>query len=384
MSFLKNLKNRINSDEYLKKALIIFLVIKIILFIVGTAGQFIPEELTNRQHRSDNILLNPWTQYDAIAYVDIAQNGYNQDFAEGRGNYGWYPFFPMLILLLSFLGYYASGFIISNTTSIIAVIILYDLVKDEFGDKTAYKTVILLSLFPTAYFFNAIYTESIFLLGTLAFFWFMKKERYLEAGIVGFFTAMARTQGVVLFLPALYMYYKKYNLKLNKNLLPLLLIPLGLGVFLLYHFLITGDAFIQFKTHLDFQRSITLPTDAIVHSISVLMETIALSDIKGAFYQSFNLFTLGFFGILLYYTYRYVNKEYFLYFLVSFIIPLLSARLEAITRFYLVLFPAFIALTIIEKKNPLLIKILYIGFAVLLVLFTLRHVNEDLFLSGII
>src|SRR3989338_2261009 len=372
-------------DGNFREALKIFLAVKIILIVVAAAAQFIPHEYTNRQDRAD-FLINGWAQYDAAAYVDIAMNGYNQAFAEGRGNYGWFPFYPLLILLLSFIGFYEAGFIISNVLSVMAMAVTYLLVKDEFGTDRAYETVLLMSLFPTAYFFNAVYTESLFLLETAAFFWFMGKGRYLEGSLAGFFAALTRMQGTLLVLPALLIYYMQRVRKQGKHGLDalwLLLIPTGMAVFMGYQFLVTGNAFAQFQTQLEFQRHLSLPTDAIMNGIGGLMQGIAASDISGTFYNSFNLFMLAFFAGLLWLSYKKLRPEYTLYFAVSLLLPLLSARLEAISRFYLAIFPAFIALSLVSKEKRPYLMALYAAFAVLLVLFTIRHANEDILLSAI-
>ena len=79
-----------------------------------------------------------------------------------------------------------------------------------------------------------------------------------------------------------------------------------------------------------------------------------------------------------------MKPEYTIYFAVSLILPLLSARLEAISRFYLVIFPAFIMLSLVSKGKRLPLAALYAVFVVLMILFTIRHANEDIFLSAIL
>ena len=84
-------------DGNFRKAIALFVAVKIILLLVAASSQLIPAGLTQRQERDGNMFINPWAQYDAAAYVDIAMNGYNAAFAEGRGNYGWFPLYPLMI-----------------------------------------------------------------------------------------------------------------------------------------------------------------------------------------------------------------------------------------------------------------------------------------------
>src|SRR3989338_6884277 len=138
MDFLKVFR-----DPELKRILVIFLILKIVIISVGLAAHvLIPAEYAKRQAVTDNVLLNPWAQYDGQAYLDIARNGYNSQFLNGASNYGWYPLYPLLIRIFSSIGYEMAAFLISNIASFFAVVFLYLLLKDEFNKSAARKTII--------------------------------------------------------------------------------------------------------------------------------------------------------------------------------------------------------------------------------------------------
>ena len=193
-------------DKTFRRVITIFIIAKILVITTGFLAHYlIPVESTNRQIRSDNIFLNPWAQYDAGAYLDIAENGYNMEY-NGTGNYSWYPLYPLMIIMLGFLGYPLAAFLISNVFSLLAIIVLYLLIKKEFGPEITEKTVFYLLLFPTAYFFTAMYTESLFLFLAVAMFYFARQDKWLLVGTLGFMISLSRMQGALLFIPMLYMY----------------------------------------------------------------------------------------------------------------------------------------------------------------------------------
>ena len=105
------------------KIIAVFIVYKIIVISIAYMSYaIIPEELTRRKH-SDTPLLDPFAQLDARAYLDIAKNGYNAEF-NGTSNYGWYPLYPMLIMVFSFIGYELAAVLIANIFSFAAVLLI--------------------------------------------------------------------------------------------------------------------------------------------------------------------------------------------------------------------------------------------------------------------
>ena len=93
--------------------------------------------------------------------------------------------------------------------------------------------------------------ESLFLLLTVASYYFAKSERWWLAGICGALASVTRTSGILL-LPALaVLFWETYRPALQlrnartwrKEALALLLVPLGLFAFMIYLHFLTGNAF---------------------------------------------------------------------------------------------------------------------------------------------
>jgi Gpi18-like mannosyltransferase len=233
---------KVLKDSTFRKVLIIFVIEKILILAVGfMAFYLVPADISYKDNVTDNIFLNPWAQIDSQSYLDIAKNGYNAQFGLA-GNYGWYPFYPFLIRIFSFIGVELAAFMISNIASFLAVVVVYLIIKEEFGNRIAGRSVFYILFFPSAYFLTAMYTEPLFLLLASSMFYFARKENWVYVGLLGFLISMTRMQGILMFFPMLYLFYIKH--KFSPKILLLLLIPLGLFSFMLYQHAITGDMFI--------------------------------------------------------------------------------------------------------------------------------------------
>jgi hypothetical protein len=102
----------------------------------------------------------------------------------------------------------------------------------------------VVTLHPYAIYGNAGYTEPLFLLLTCTFFYWLRRD-VLVAGLAGCLLACTRIVGVfaaLSYLAAAVAPWKKDRTRRDRIVLGLLLIPAGLGAFLLYLHGLSGDA----------------------------------------------------------------------------------------------------------------------------------------------
>jgi hypothetical protein len=184
-------------------------------------------------------LAQSWMQWDAEHYQNIALYGYT--FQNVRWpNIAFFPLYPLLIrLLLPITGNNVTiaALLVSNLALFAAVLLLYDLLARDFDRKVAYRTVLLLLLFPTSFYFVAGYTESLALALTVAALWAMRRERWWLAGTAGFFLALTRVPGVMIAPVLAVAYLQRRNWRwrsIRPDFLAIILPPLGLGLFMLY------------------------------------------------------------------------------------------------------------------------------------------------------
>ena len=143
-----------------------------------------------------------WARWDSVWFLRIAEHGYNA--ATGAAS-AFYPLYPATVAVLgrAFFGHYVlAGIVISLAASFCAFLLLYELAEERLGADGARRAVLYLALFPFALFFQAVYSESLYLLLTVAAFVLAERRRYPAAGAVAGLALLTRPTGIAL-LPAL-------------------------------------------------------------------------------------------------------------------------------------------------------------------------------------
>lgn len=282
------------------------------------------------------LVLGVWQRFDTLWYLKIATQGYSPE----DGSTVYFPLYPLLIraggkILLG--NHLLAALIISNLAYIGLLFYLYRLTTLLFEEETARRTASYLAIFPTAFFFLAGYTESLFLLLTLAAFFYAHQRRWWLTGILGFLASLARLQGVILILPLLYLYFTSER-RLRPALLALFLIPLGSASFLLYQNSLGAPLFEAYQSHLHAQ--FVLPWDNIIATLKAILSP------EGSFIDVVNLIMTFLFLAMTIISFRALPLTYSLYMALT-IFALLLRRttiqpLVSMSRYLLTLFPAFI------------------------------------------
>lgn len=111
-------------------------------------------------------VVKPHSRWDSNWYLDIARRGYHTDKDLTRSNVVFFPLYPLLIKVgaIIFLGNFIfSGWVLSMLFLVLGCVYLFKLARDFHKEADPFVAVILLLIFPTAFFLNAIYTEALFL-----------------------------------------------------------------------------------------------------------------------------------------------------------------------------------------------------------------------------
>lgn len=201
-------------------------------------------------------LFNNWLKWDAQHYIRISE-GYTS-YVE-QGEYPTIVFFPLYSYLLKFVRFIipnpvAAGVVLSSVLSSFACVYIFKLVCLDYSRNTAKLTVLLMCLFPFGFFYGAVMSESAFLLTTVMALYYARKNKWILAGVCGFFAALSRSLGVFLVFP-LFVHLleetkllgnlknKKTWLTAIKNGVWLLLLPLATVLYLYINYNIAGDPF---------------------------------------------------------------------------------------------------------------------------------------------
>lgn len=207
-----------------RHSLIIFLALRLFLSgwaIVSLQLSPLPEETNERIRPYLNqpildegvagLLLGPWQRFDALHYTRIAAEGY----AHPEDSV-FPPLFPLAIWALgglfggSHAAHMAAGILISNAALLGLLILLHKLGSDLLGPEHAPRLLLYFALFPTGFFLFAPYSESLFLLLTLAALWLGYHDRLELAGLLGLLAALTRLTGWVLVVPLGYLFWRRY------------------------------------------------------------------------------------------------------------------------------------------------------------------------------
>jgi Gpi18-like mannosyltransferase len=144
-------------------------------------------------------------RWDTFFYYTIATDGYSWDAAAFRHyNVVFFPLYPVLMRWGgAALGGHplVAGLIISLVAYAGALVLLYRLALLELGDDYAWRVILLISTFPYALYFSAVYTESLFLLLTVGAFYAMRRGRLGWAALCGLAAGLTRPNGFWLALP---------------------------------------------------------------------------------------------------------------------------------------------------------------------------------------
>ena len=182
--------------------------------------------------------LYSWYHWDAPRYLTIASQGYiDQSYT------GFFPLYPTLVHTFSALLHrdiLLTGIILANLSFFAALVVFYRLIEQEFDPETAARSVLYLSIFPTALlFFNAYNASTLFFL-VITCFYLLRHSHWWLAGFVGLLAALTDFIGILLFIVFICEFLRQYIMthpqktQLTMGLLPLLaalLIPLGPGIY---------------------------------------------------------------------------------------------------------------------------------------------------------
>jgi hypothetical protein len=191
----------------LLSVLTVFLSARIILGLLATLVVYmIPEQVGQHEvsHQSVKVWLDVWARWDSEHYLDIARYGYGMR----PGLLSFYPLYPVLVAAAAGpLGddYVLAGTVVSSLCCYIALVYLYKLAAWEFRDnELAGRAVLYMAVYPTALFLFAVYTESLFLMVTIAAFYHARRGEWLAAGVAAALAGLTRLNGVLLVLPLAY------------------------------------------------------------------------------------------------------------------------------------------------------------------------------------
>lgn len=330
-----------------------FLLILVLLFAIhlvplGSLDRFLGGGPFN-YHIAPEIFA--WANFDGEHYLSIAIFGY-KEFEQA-----FFPVYPMIISFFAkpisstffslLLNSTLVGLIVSNTSFLLSLLVLFKLIIMDFSKKIAFATIIIYLLFPTSFYFGSVYSESLFLLLTVSSFYFARKGNWILASIFGSIASATRVFGFLL-LPALLIEVYQQKKKISETFW-IFLIPLGLISYMLYQYMTAGDALafyhLQERVGQQHQQGIILLPQVYYRYIKMLLTV----DFTQPIYQTIILeFATGiiFFLLPIYGYFKKIRLSYLLFAMTGFLLPNIQGSFSSSPRYVIVLFPSFLAAAI--------------------------------------
>lgn len=170
--------------------------------------QYVPQPLDGWART----LVEPFRQWDGFWYKLLAEQGYDR---APTAYPAFWPLYPWLMRggeRLTGLSTEVVGYLVANVAFVLALIVVYRLVALDFDRTIARRTLVALALFPTAFFFSAVYTESLFLLLAAGALLAARTQGWFVAGLLGLLAALTRSQGVLLLAPFAVLFFQQHRL----------------------------------------------------------------------------------------------------------------------------------------------------------------------------
>ncbi len=146
--------------------------------------------------------LGPLEAWDGVWYRHIAQHGYL--LVPGRqSDPAFFPLYPVLLKLLAAaeIPVGTGGVLFSNLCFLGALLAFDTLGRELLSPQLARRATVLLAVFPTTYVCSMLYPESLALLAFALTGLFALRDRWLACSLSAAVAALARPEGVLLFLP---------------------------------------------------------------------------------------------------------------------------------------------------------------------------------------
>ncbi len=393
---MKPIKSILKSSGDFPKILSTFFVWRIFLFVFAFLAVFLIPVFGNRFPYVDRVLsithLPGWVwgfgNFDGVHYLRLAQDGYSAQFSQA-----FFPLYPLLIRIFNFFpkgnldpnfytdpSYFYTGLILSSVFFIAGLYLLFKLWKLEQGNKIAWISILLLLTFPTAFYFGSIYSESLFLLLAVLTFWFVKKDKFILAGLAAALASATKVQGVLLGLFLAVELWEKYKgkfkgsgKKLLKDILGVIISPLGLLTYMFYLYRIYGNPiyFLTAQPAFGAERSsvplVTLPQ--VVYRYIKMLLVLPPGDLS--FWNAvLELLITLVLVIALIYAFKKIKFSYWIFITLSVLLPTMTGTFSSMPRYALLAFPLIPLIANFNKASRYIIIAQVLLEIVLIAVFT--------------
>lgn len=319
--------------------------------------------------------------WDTSNYLRLVDGGYGQS----TGTDTFFPLYPALILLLKplVLGHgIIAAWVVANAVSLLVPVYMYKLGVLFWPREKAFRSVLLLLAFPTAFFLSTAYSESIFLALVLMAFYYLFTRRIWLASAFCVLIPLARPPGLMFVIPVLVVGVtaalttgadraSAIRAALRTYWLPVVASLVGVAIYLAFATVTMGGPFAGLDAQSYYINGNSLSN--LLTPITWFRENFFETELQLVGYIdgwperiAFLLLLPILVGVVL-----TQHKALAAYAVLYFLVPALSGHLMSFTRFVLVVFPLFYFLGSGRRWTVYLIPPMFC----LQMLYFIMHVN---------
>lgn len=247
-------------------------------------------------HRSFSFLMNEW---DAKRYQFMIDNGYTFPLdTDPQANWAFFPMYVIVCQFVKLLTFWKAdtywvGMFVSNMCIYIAAYFGIKWLRDKYevnngtqpdiNNNYGILLGILMFMAPYSFYCASVYTEAMFIMFIVLFFYFSQKKQWLIAGLMSAFASATRIVGCTLvfaLIIELYLDYKNKNtvidskkagiwqnvrdfvvhfIKTPKEILSVMLCPLGTFIYMTFLRFFCGDVWAFMHVQIAWREDLYFP-----------------------------------------------------------------------------------------------------------------------------
>lgn len=294
-----------------------------------------------------------FARYDSGWYYNIAEFGYMR--GQGAGDkLAFFPLYPMLMRAGGILlgaereDFYFAGIVISWLAFAGAMVVLYRLARLDLDERGARRALLYAAVFPFAYFFGVVYSESLFFLALVTAAYALRTKRWMLAAVTGAAMTATRVTGVMALPGLAWMAWRAASGRREKIQAAAAVSAslAGIGLYSAYTFSVAGYPFAWYDAitrwnYYPGQNPVAMPLAVLwavfSRPMDYLAERMAPYDVVNTLAA---VLALGVVPLI----WRRFGVGYALIVLGGMLLPLSSGQLEGLGRYASVQFPIALAL----------------------------------------
>jgi Gpi18-like mannosyltransferase len=289
-------------------------------------------------------------RWDAGHYLYLAQHWYT-NVGDPANFIVFFPLYPLLLKpVLIILGNpVLSGVFVSIILFVTGCYYFYKLIALDYSEKIASLAVIAVAIFPTSYFFNLPYTESLFFLIFSAAMYSARKEKWILSGVFTGLGVITRPFGILLLPAILTEWFLDKKRKLTN--LPVIILPSMIAGmwYLILNKTIFGDFFaFQKILTVNWQKHLASPLGSIYDSWHIALGGGLTNFVIMVGWAEALTITLAW--ILIPFVFKYLRRSWAVYYTLSIVLFSSTSFILSTPRYFLSIPPFFVLIALAEKN----------------------------------